>query len=198
MVTTKTYTFSNVVGNHTIQAEFSNMTTVNIAAHDSSSTGCKIRYAITDTATTPSTGWTVIDPPTIAGTDISVAVGKYLHFEAYDFATDKTFRQWGIELPDEGESDTDNNNPSHYYISVNTQVNIYIYLNTVTHSISASCGTGGSMSYTTTDGASGTINAGDVRPVVVNNGSSATFTITATTGYRISRILVDGSPISLE
>ena len=182
-ITTKEYTFTNVTANHTISAEFSNMANVTIKMNAGSPSNCKIMYAVTDTATTPSTGWETINTPTVQGLTITAEHGKYVHVRAIDIGSGYSFGQWAIIDVDAEEQDDVSVNPTSFLIS-NTTYEAELTLTTTTYTITATAGTGGTIT------PSGSVS--------VAYGANQSFTIAANQGYHISRILVDGSPITLE
>ena len=173
MVTTKQYTFQNVTGNHTISAEFENMIDVNLCITTGQVGWCKIRYKVGSSST-----WTNITSPTVAGTTVQVPVGGSITVEAYDITTGKVFTQW-VNAEPSLEIDT---NPA-TFSELYDDTEITVVLSTATYTITATAGTGGSIS------PSGSVS--------VTHGNSQTFTVTASNGYKIKQILVDGSPIQL-
>lgn len=174
MVTTKSYTFSNVTGNHTISAEFTTMTqTVTIGFKSSASGNASIRYKI------GSGSWTTITTTT---SNISVTSGQTITVEAISIASTKKFYRWELNYEGAGESDYSTENP--HTETVTEDMTIYLDLqNKPQYTITASAGTGGTI---TPNG-----------NVTVLEDDSQTFQIQANTGYVISQILVDGSPITL-
>lgn len=175
MVTTKSYTFSNVTGNHTISAEFSNMTTtVQIVARGTAYG--QVRYKIN------SGSWTTISNLSTA-TSITVNVNDSITVEATNFTSGYRFKQWEITDLATQDSSTSTNNP-YTETGISTNLLIEVLFEAIpSYTITATAGTGGTIT------PSGT--------VTVQEGGSQTFQITANTGYVISQILVDGSPIPL-
>lgn len=177
MVTTKEYTFENVTAGHTISAEFDNMVNVTLKVDSSAVGNCKIRYKI-GSATT----WTNITSPTTTGTIVSVPSGSTMTIECYDIAAGKSFEKVRLEDSFTHQYVDYTDNP-HTTATIAIDISYTFFLTTITYTIVASAGTGGSIS------PSGNVS--------VEHGASQTFTITADSGYHISRILVDGSPIQL-
>jgi len=182
MVTTKTYTFSNVSGNHTITGAFKAMTAVYTLGLDNANFvgKVKLRYKI------GSDSWTNITSPTVQGTSVTIPanrIGETLTVEAYDIVTGWKFK--GVQMwngGSQGPYSTDN--PLSVTTVSGASVNLDYELEQKTaYTITASAGTHGSIS------PSGS--------VTVYEGDSQTFTVTADSGYEIDSILVDGSPIPL-
>lgn len=182
MVTTKTYTFSNVTGNHTISAEFEVDSMSILVKGDSNAAGhATIQYKLGSSGT-----WTSITNVTTAGTTISVASGTNVYFRVININSSYRFRYWKyIENSSEVTSYLDGNDDTDPFLvnsSTITQVTLYLQENT-SYTITATAGAGGTIS------PSGSVS--------VYEGQSKSFTVTANSGYHILRILVDGSPIQL-
>jgi len=206
------YTFSNVTSNHTINATFAiNTYTITASAGTggsiSPSGSIVVNYGSSKSfSITPSTGYHIasvvvdgsnkgaISSYTFTNVTSNHTINAAFAINTYTYTV--TFKDWnGTVLKTQsvayGGSATPPANPartgyvfsgwSGSYTNVTSDRTITATYTTNTFTITASAGTGGSIS------PSGTI--------VVNYGSSKAFTITASTGYNISSVTVDGSSV---
>lgn len=172
----KSYTISNITANHTLAAEFDNTVSLNIGFANGLSGHAKIRYKIN------SGSWTTITSNT---SSIQATTSDTLYLEAIDFETGYAFREWQYREVPGGYAWTDSTSTS---VTVNLsnvedpvlQITLQ-HSSVTTYTITATAGTGGTIS------PSGS--------VVVNTGSSKTFTVTPNTGYRIKSVKLDGTEI---
>ena len=173
MVTTKTYTFSDISANHTISAEFEIMTYAIHFAGISSSDG--LLYYKVGTGS-----WTLVEPG--LGTTVNIAHGATLQVKVEDVVVGKAFDRFSYIDENDTPIDMSTDNPATFTISAAGDITTRL-VSVTTYTITATAGTHGSIS------PSGTI--------TLNAGSTQTFTVTADANYVISQILVDGSPIQL-
>jgi len=206
MVTTKSYTFSNVTSDHTIAATFQkDPVTVHLSASISDAVRAgfenkpfNVRYKI-NTGSWNTVNWQGTTEWADSGTgghgffwngtpaDVTVAYGDSLTLEIQTPPTGYTYNKTSV-ITASGSTPTD------YTTTTVTLTNI---TETTTMSVNYVGAT-----YTITASVSGTgTGAGSISPsgaVTVYHGEDKTFTVTSDAGSHIQEISVDGSPIPLE
>lgn len=206
MVTTKSYTFSNVTSDHTIAATFQkDPVTVHITASISNAVRAGFenkaftaRYKINSGSWNTIT-WNGDDEWADSGTgghgffwngapnDVTVAYGDSLTLEIQTVPTGYTYTKTTVITATPST-------PVDYTTTTVTLTNI---VETTTMSVNYTGAT-----YTITASVAGaSTGTGSIAPsgaITVYHGEDKTFTVTSDTGSHIQEILVDGSPIPLE
>ena len=204
MVTTKTYTFSNVTADHTIAATFAkDPVTVHISASISNAVRAGFenksftaRYKINSGSWTTIT-WNGDNEWADSGTgghgfywngtptDVTVAYGDSITLEIQTVPTGYTYTKTSV-------ISTSHPTPTDYTTTTVTLTNV---TETTTMSVNY---TGSTYTITTSMTGTGTGSITPAGPVTAYYGEDVTFTVTSDTGCHIQEIAVDGTPIPLE
>lgn len=165
--TSNPYTFSNVTGNHTIQAVFTNMVSVQISWTSAEFSSVQYKFGTSGSYTNATNG-----------ASINATIGTTIYIKGTP-ATGKNFSSVTVRNLEESET-VDTITPSSNVATWEIDpFDTEFELNTTikSYTITASAGTGGTIS------PSGNIS--------VNHGGSQSFTATPSSGYKFVRFDID-------